>query len=95
MGKKVRTNLYIDSDILKEAQELGLNISKTCENALKLAIEQLRPIYRKNQSKNIPEKNLTNHWWDACNLSRGSWSATKYGSPAYYSHTIYNECPLH
>ena len=41
MGKKVRTNIYVDSEILKEAQEIGLNVSKTCENALKKAIERL------------------------------------------------------
>jgi hypothetical protein len=53
MGKKVRTNLYIDSSVLKEAQEMGLNISKTCENALKMAIAQLQPLYTKKNLRNV------------------------------------------
>jgi len=58
MGNKVRTNLYIDSEILKEAQELGLNVSKTCENALKLAIEQLRPLYGRKKPRDCPESGV-------------------------------------
>ena len=54
MGKKVRTTLYIDLNILKEAQDLGLNISKTCENALKSAIDRLRPLYERPKPKTIP-----------------------------------------
>ncbi len=54
MGKKARTTLYIDSEILKEAQELGLNVSKTCEIALKQAIEQLRALYGKKESEDCP-----------------------------------------
>ena len=54
MGKKVRTTLYIDLEVLKEGQELGLNISKTCENALKLAISRLKPLYEGSNSKIIP-----------------------------------------
>ena len=48
MGNKIRTNIYLDEAVLREAQELGLNISKTSENALKLAIEHLKPIYSKS-----------------------------------------------
>jgi post-segregation antitoxin (ccd killing protein) len=54
MGRKVRTTLYLDSDIIKEAQYLGLNISKTCENALKLATERLKTLYYPNEAKIIP-----------------------------------------
>ena len=48
LGNKIRTNIYLDEAVLREAQELGLNISKTSENALKLAIEHLKPIYSKS-----------------------------------------------
>ena len=58
MGKKTRTTLYIDTEIIKEAQELGLNVSKTCENALKLAIEHLRPIYHKNNPKDCSKSRV-------------------------------------
>ena len=61
MGKKIRTTLYIDAEIIKEAQGLGLNVSKTCENALKLAIEHLRPIYHKNYPRNLPDNSLNDH----------------------------------
>ena len=53
MGRKTRTNLYIDSEVLKEAHELGLNVSKTCENALKQAIRQLKPLY----TEKVPQPN--------------------------------------
>jgi post-segregation antitoxin (ccd killing protein) len=45
MGKTVVTSIRIDEDVLREAKALGLNVSKVCENALKMAIERLRPLY--------------------------------------------------
>ena len=42
MGKKVRTTLTIDKDVLKTAKELGINVSQYCENALKEVIEKLK-----------------------------------------------------
>ena len=68
MGKKVRTNLYIDSETLREAQELGLNISKTCENALKIVIERIKPFY---SQKNVENASKDNDWWDRPDLNRG------------------------
>lgn len=41
MGKKARTTLTIDEEVLRKAKEIGLNISQFCENKLKKAIEQL------------------------------------------------------
>ncbi|MCD6241770.1 type II toxin-antitoxin system CcdA family antitoxin [Candidatus Bathyarchaeota archaeon] len=41
MGKK-KTNLYLEEDLVKEAKELGLNVSKICEIALKRAISKMR-----------------------------------------------------
>jgi len=41
MGKKRLTSIRIDGELIDKAKELGLNISKTCENALKEAIEAL------------------------------------------------------
>ena len=55
MGKK-SVMIYIDEKIAEEAKEIGLNISKICENALKMAIEQLRPLYEKNKAKNVGEE---------------------------------------
>ena len=36
---KVRTNILIEKEILDKAKELGLNISRTCENLLKRYIQ--------------------------------------------------------
>ena len=41
MGKKKITTMRIDADLLKKAHELGLNVTKVCENALKEAIERM------------------------------------------------------
>ena len=38
------TTIRIDEKILKQAKELGLNISKICENALKLYITKIQQI---------------------------------------------------
>jgi len=42
----------VDKELVREAHELGLNVSKVCENALKMAIEQLKPIFSKKELKN-------------------------------------------
>ena len=38
---KVRTTIRIDSETLKKAHQLGLNVSKCCENALNVYIHAL------------------------------------------------------
>ena len=42
LGNKKSVLLYIDREIVTEAKEIGLNLSKTCENALKTATKQLK-----------------------------------------------------
>ena len=42
MGTKKRILLYIDTETIQKAKELGLNLSKVSENALKEAIRRLR-----------------------------------------------------
>jgi len=44
--------VYLDPKIVAKARELGLNISKTCENALKMAIEELGEFYKENKPEN-------------------------------------------
>ena len=39
---KKKFNVYLDDKVVKEAKELGLNISKICENALRTYIRALR-----------------------------------------------------
>jgi len=38
---KTRTSILIETDILRKAQQIGLNISQTCENALTIYIHHL------------------------------------------------------
>nr|MDO8132601.1 type II toxin-antitoxin system CcdA family antitoxin [Candidatus Njordarchaeum guaymaensis] len=49
MSKKVISTIYLDEEVLKRAKEVGLNISKICENALKEAIYLL-------ESENVPRR---------------------------------------
>ncbi|MEM1540886.1 MAG: integrase [Candidatus Bathyarchaeia archaeon] len=44
---KVRTTILIEYAILKQAQELGLNVSQYCENALKIGIQALTNSFQK------------------------------------------------
>ena len=41
MGKKGKITLYVDQEIVITAKEIGLNLSKVCENALIKAIRAL------------------------------------------------------
>lgn len=46
MTKKEKTTIYINGDVKKKAAEMGLNLSKTCENALRVATGNLSFAYR-------------------------------------------------
>ena len=50
---KVRVNITVEQSIVQKAKELGLNISKTCENALKEAIRRLEAPNPSNTSENF------------------------------------------
>jgi post-segregation antitoxin (ccd killing protein) len=41
MGNKKVTTMRIDEELLKKAHDLGLNVSKISENAIKEAIERM------------------------------------------------------
>ena len=52
LGNKKQVLLYINEDVVTEAKEIGLNLSKTCENALKQAIKRLkRSDYSENSNR--------------------------------------------
>ena len=44
MGKRKQTTIRIDAELLQKAQELGLNISKVCDNSLKKAVGKLEEL---------------------------------------------------
>ena len=47
MAKRL-VSIKVDEEVLREAKEIGLNISKVCENALKEAVVRLRGMYGGN-----------------------------------------------
>ena len=51
MGRQVRVNLTIDEQVVIKAKDLGLNISKVSENALKRAIKALEQLNPELESK--------------------------------------------
>ena len=44
MERKVTVGIYVNEKIVKKAREMGLNLSKISENALKKAIERLNKV---------------------------------------------------
>ena len=55
MGKKRLTSMRIDEDLLKKAHDLGLNVSKVCENALKEMIKRLETPVAQKEPKDCPD----------------------------------------
>ena len=51
MGKKIRVNITVDEEIHKKAKDLGFNISKLCENAMKNAIKRMKGSNPSNNPK--------------------------------------------
>jgi post-segregation antitoxin (ccd killing protein) len=51
MGKQVRVNLTIDESVVKKAKNLGLNLSKVAENALKNMIDRIESSNFSNATK--------------------------------------------
>lgn len=48
---KINTTVYVNPELTKLARAMGLNISKTCENALKQAINRLQGHYSETNSE--------------------------------------------
>ena len=55
---KVRTNILIEESVLRKAQEYGLNVSKTCENLLKIYLEGIEQVQNRirQQTKTLSTK---------------------------------------
>ena len=54
MGRKKSTCLYLDTEVVETAKQLGLNISKVSENALKEAIGRLSGTKQEDSLKSQP-----------------------------------------
>ena len=53
LGKKVVTSIRLDQDILRTAKEIGLNVSRVSENALKEAIKRLQTPVQHTETKEV------------------------------------------
>ena len=51
MSKKVKVTLSIDSEIVKNAKQIGLNLSQFCENCLRNAILKLKSVENSQNSE--------------------------------------------
>jgi len=52
--------IRIDADLVEKAKEMGLNISKICENALIKAVKALEQIFSQNKGGNL---GTVGSWW--------------------------------
>ena len=71
---KVRTNILIEKEVLRQAKELGLNVSKTVEILLRNYIEQIKRIQQadlKEASKTQDEEDPPSDWCGRRDLNPG------------------------
>ena len=70
------TSVRIDIDVLRTAKELGLNVSKTAENALKEAIKRLQTPVQQTETNggyvDARSASLPPQWWAGPDLNRRS-----------------------
>jgi len=52
MRRKVKVTINLEPEVAKKAKELGLNISKICENALKDYIDKVTGFNSNNTTEN-------------------------------------------
>jgi hypothetical protein len=69
MATKKQTLLYIDSSVTKTAKELGLNISKVSENALKEAICRISGFNPINGLEKPVPNSPAAEWWRGWDLN--------------------------
>ena len=65
---KKNVTIRIDGDLVKKAKDLGLNISKVAENALKDMIRRIEGSKSSTSNENKLDKV---RWWGRPNLNRG------------------------
>ena len=75
---KVRTSVLIEEAILRKAQQIGLNVSQFCENAIKIGIEALETANQKiahNQTasakREVSEPQGSDQWCGRRDLNPG------------------------
>ncbi|MEM3459595.1 MAG: type II toxin-antitoxin system CcdA family antitoxin, partial [Candidatus Bathyarchaeia archaeon] len=84
---KVRTNILIEESVLRTAQNLGINVSKFCENALKIGIQALTNSLQKiaeNQTASTEKEGFgnvvsENEWCGRRDLNPGRQRGREFG----------------
>ena len=61
MGKRKITTIRIDEDLLRKAHDLGLNVSKISENAIKEAVKRLEGSNNPKEPKDCPDSTQNKH----------------------------------
>ena len=77
ISMKMRTNILIEELVLKKAKSLGINISKACENYLKILIDimeqtnsQIKQRIKINSEKRREVETIGVHnWWTGRDLN--------------------------
>ena len=70
MGKKKLTTMRLDEDLVKKAHDLGLNVTKFCENALKELIKRIESPDSSKVVENSSDGPKNNNWWGRPDLNR-------------------------
>ena len=65
---KKNVTIRIDENLVRKAKELGLNISKVSENALKEMIKRIESHSATKEPKDCPDDN---NWWGRPDSNRG------------------------
>jgi len=60
----VKTTIRVGKDILDEAQRLGLNVSKVCENALRIYVNAMRGADQLIGERKLPKEDATKIDWE-------------------------------
>ncbi len=70
MGKTYST-IYLDKEVIQKAKDIGLNISKTCENALKDSIRRLEAPNHQNTTQPVFGEGFSQKasWWGRGDLN--------------------------
>jgi hypothetical protein len=58
-------------DLVKKAHDLGLKVTKVCENALKDLIRRIENPNSLKRAENNPNNSKDNRWWGRPDLNRG------------------------
>ena len=68
---KKNVMIRIDADLVQKSKELGLNISKISENALKEMVKRIESPNALKEDTDCPDSSQNNNKWGCPDLNRG------------------------